>query len=248
MSSRASPTTPPSRSSVQIDRERASDLGVDITGLAESVQAVIDGREITDVFVADRAYPVKLLSTTNPINDPTDLENVFLKTTDGRFVPLSTIATLVERAVPPTLTREQQLRSVSITSGLAPDFALGDAYVEAQRIAEPILPPGSRIVPLAEAATLGEQSSGMMVVFGFALVIILLVLAAQFESFVSAIIIMATVPLGLACAVYALVLTNTSLNAYSQIGLLSARWRHGQERHPHCGIRQPTPRSWIGPA
>ncbi len=206
--------------SVQIDRERASDLGVDITGLAESVQAVIDGREITDVFVADRAYPVKLLSTTNPINDPTDLENVFLKTTDGRFVPLSTIATLVERAVPPTLTREQQLRSVSITSGLAPDFALGDAYVEAQRIAEPILPPGSRIVPLAEAATLGEQSSGMMVVFGFALVIILLVLAAQFESFVSAIIIMATVPLGLACAVYALVLTNTSLNAYSQIGLV----------------------------
>lgn len=205
---------------VQIDRERASDLGIDITGLAEGVQAVIDGREIADVFVEDRAFAVKLLSTTNPINDPTDLENVFLKTTDGRFVPLSTIATLTERAVPPTLTREQQLRSVAITSSLAPEFALGDAYQEALRIAEPILPAGSRIVPLAEAATLGEQSSGMLLVFGFALVIILLVLAAQFESFVSAVIIMATVPLGLACAVYALILTNTTLNAYSQIGLV----------------------------
>jgi HAE1 family hydrophobic/amphiphilic exporter-1 len=205
---------------VQINRERASDLGIDVTGLAESVQAVLDGREIADVFIDDRSYAVKLLSTTNPINDPTDLENIFLKTTDGRFVPLSTIATLTERAVPPTLTREQQLRSVSITSSLAPEFALGSAWAEAQRIAAPILPAGARLLPLAEAATLGETSSGMLIVFGFALVIILLVLAAQFESFVSAAIIMATVPLGLACAVYALIFTGTSLNAYSQIGLV----------------------------
>ncbi|RFC66913.1 MULTISPECIES: efflux RND transporter permease subunit [Mesorhizobium] len=205
---------------VRIDRERAADLGIDITGLAEGVQAVLDGREIADVFIEDRSYPVKLLSTTNPINDPTDLENVFLKTSDGRFVPLATIASLEEIAVPPTLTREQQLRSVAITSNLADNFALGDAYKDVQRISESLLPAGSYIIPLAEAATLGETSTGMLAVFGFALVIILLVLAAQFESFVSAIIIMATVPLGLACAIYALLLTNTSLNAYSQIGLV----------------------------
>jgi len=204
----------------RVDRERAADLGIDITGLAEGVQAVLDGREIADVFIDDRSYPVKLLSTTNPINDPTDLENVFLKTSDGRFVPLSTIATLQEIAVPPTLTREQQLRSVAITSNLADNFALGDAYKDVLRLSEPLLPAGSYIIPLAEAATLGETSTGMLAVFGFALIIILLVLAAQFESFVSAIIIMATVPLGLACAVYALLLTNTSLNAYSQIGLV----------------------------
>ncbi|MBX3598009.1 MAG: efflux RND transporter permease subunit [Rhizobiaceae bacterium] len=205
---------------VRIDRERAADLGIDITGLAEGVQAVLDGREIADVFIEDRAYPVKLLSTSNPINDPTDLENIFLRTSDGRFVPLSTIASLEEMAVPPTLTREQQLRSVAITSNLADNFALGDAYKDVLRLAEPHLPAGSYILPLAEAATLGETSTGMLAVFGFALIIILLVLAAQFESFVSAIIIMATVPLGLACAVYALLLTNTSLNAYSQIGLV----------------------------
>ncbi len=206
--------------SVKIDRERASDLGIDISGLSEAVQAMLDGREIDDVFIDDRSYAVKLVSTTNPINDPTDLENIFLKTSDSRFVPLSTIATLTEQAVPPSLSREQQLRSVAITSNLSPGFALGDALTRAREVAEPLLPPGARIEPLAEAATLGESNSSMLTIFAFALVVILLVLAAQFESFVSAIIIMATVPLGLACAVFALLLTGTSLNAYSQIGLV----------------------------
>ncbi|MEX0954910.1 MAG: efflux RND transporter permease subunit [Rhizobiaceae bacterium] len=206
--------------SVSIDRERASEIGIDIAGFAEAMQAMLDGRQIGTVFVNDRSFAVKLVSTTNPINDPTDLENVFLKTGDGRFVPISTIATLTEQAVPPSLKREQQMRSVAISSGLAPDFALGSAYERALQIAEPHLPPGARIIPLAEAATLGEASSSMLTIFGFAVVIILLVLAAQFESFISAIIIMATVPLGLACAVFALLLTGTSLNVYSQIGLV----------------------------
>ncbi|UCI21124.1 efflux RND transporter permease subunit [Mesorhizobium sp. B2-1-8] len=212
------PTQP--QLSVAIDRERASDLGIDISGLANTMQAMLDGNDVVDVYIADRSYGVKLVSTTNPINDPTDLENVFLKTADGRFVPMSTIATLTERAVPPSLSREQQQPSVAITSNLSGNFALGDALARAQEIATPLLPPGSRILPLAEAATLGETNSAMITIFGFALVIILLVLAAQFESFVSAVIIMATVPLGLACAIFALLLSGTSLNAYSQIGLV----------------------------
>lgn len=212
------PTQP--QLAVILDRKRASDLGIDITGLADTMQAMLDGNEIGNVYIADRSYDVKLVSTTNPINDPTDLENIFLKSADGRYVPMSTIATLTERAVPPSLTREQQQPSVAITSNLRGDFALGDALDEAQRIAAPLLSSGARILPLAEAATLGETNSGMITIFGFALVIILLVLAAQFESFVSAVIIMATVPLGLACAIFALILSGTSLNAYSQIGLV----------------------------
>ncbi len=212
------PTQP--QLAVAIDRERASDLGIDITGLAATMQAMLDGNDIGDVYIGDRAYGVKLVSTTNPINDPTDLENIFLKTGDGRYVPMSTIATLTEKAVPPTLEREQKQPSVAVTTGLADDFALGDALARVQEIAAPLMPAGARLLPLAEAATLGETNSGMLTIFGFALVIILLVLAAQFESFVSAIIIMATVPLGLACAIIAMVLTGTSLNAYSQIGLV----------------------------
>jgi HAE1 family hydrophobic/amphiphilic exporter-1 len=206
--------------SVRIDRERASDLGISIAGLSETIQAMLDGREIGSVFIEDRSYDVKLISATHPINDPTDLENIFVKARDGRFVPMSTIATLTEHAVAPSLAREQQQRAVAITAELVGDFALGEAYQVAQEVAAPHMPPGSRIVPLAEAATLQETSGGMAIVFGFAIVIILLVLAAQFESFVSAAIIMATVPLGLACAVFALLMTGTSLNVYSQIGLV----------------------------
>ena len=206
--------------SVSINRERATDLGIDISGLAETLQAVLDGREVAQVFIRDRAYPVKIVSTTSPINDPTDLESIFLKTSDGRMVPMSTIATLEEKAVAPSLSREQQLRAVSITAGLVPDFALGDAYDELVKLAEPVLLPGMRVIPLAEAATLDQSSRDIMATFAVAIIVVLLVLAAQFESFVSALIIMATVPLGLACAVVAMKFTGGTFNVYSQIGLV----------------------------
>ncbi len=205
--------------SIAIDRERAFDLGIDIDGLGNTIQAMLDGRKIGSVFIDDRSVDVKLVSTTNPVNDPTDLENIYIKAGDGRFVPLSVIATLKEQAVPPSLSREDQLRSVGVNAALG-NVALGEAYERAQTIAEPFLEPGMRLVPLGEAAALGETANSMLIIFGFALVIILLVLAAQFESFTSAIIIMATVPLGLACAVFAMLLTGTSLNVYSQIGLV----------------------------
>jgi len=206
--------------SVRIDRERASDLGVNIDGLAEALQALLDGREVAQVFIEDRSYPVKLMSTNNPINDPTDLESIYLKAGDGRIVPMSTIATLEEKAVAPDLRRESQMRSVSITAGLTPGFALGAAWDEAVLLAEPLMPAGVRIIPLAEAATLDQSSRDMLITFGIAIVVVLLVLAAQFESFVSAFIIISTVPLGLACAVFAMAMTGGSLNVYSQIGLV----------------------------
>ncbi len=205
---------------IEVDRTRASDLGIDIAGLGEALQAVLDGRTVGAVFLEDKSFDIKMLSTQTPVNDPGDLERIFVQAGDGQMVPISTFVTLTERAVAPELSREEQMRSVPITAGLTPDLALGDALAEVRRLAADILPPDSRIVPLAEAATLGEASSGLLVTFGFALIIVLLVLAAQFESFVSAVIVMATVPLGLACAVFALLLTGGSLNVYSQIGLV----------------------------
>ncbi|CCF19837.1 AcrB/AcrD/AcrF family protein [Pseudorhizobium banfieldiae] len=206
--------------SVAIDRERASDLGIDITGLSAAMQALLEGRSIVDVFVEGEALPVKLTSNTQPIDDPTDLENIFLKAADGKIVPMSTIATLQEGAVAPELNREQQLAAVSFSGNLRDGVTLGDAVQAVEEMAEPLLPAGARLMPLAEAATLEENSSGMLMTFGFAIAIIFLVLAAQFESVLSSLIIMSTVPLGLACAVFALILTGTSLNVYSQIGLV----------------------------
>ena len=205
---------------INVDRARASDLGIDIDGLGAALQAVLDGTKIDSVFIDDRSYDVKLTSTTNPVRDPTDLENLFLQTRSGEMVPMSTVVTLEERAIAPELDREAQMRSVAITAGLSDGLALGDAYTMAQKMAAPLLPPGSRLLPLSDTATLGETSHGLVLTFGFAVLVVFLVLAAQFESFVSAFIVMATVPLGLGCAMVAMVLTGVSLNVYSQIGLV----------------------------
>jgi HAE1 family hydrophobic/amphiphilic exporter-1 len=205
---------------VEVDRRRASDLGIPIEGLGEALQGMLDGRTVATAFVDDASYDVKMLSTATPVNDPTDLENIFVRTASGAMVPVSTIVALEERAVPPELGREDQQRAVSVTASLAPGVALGDALARAEALAAETLPEGGRIVPLSEAATLAETSSGLFITFGFALLVVFLVLAAQFESFVSALIVMATVPFGLACAVFALLLTGASLNVYSQIGLV----------------------------
>ncbi|WGV16094.1 efflux RND transporter permease subunit [Fuscovulum ytuae] len=205
---------------LEVDRARASDLGVSIEGLGEALQAVLDGRTVGTVFIGDRSHDIQMISTTDPVNDPSDLERVFMRSASGENVPISAFVRLEERAVAPELGREAQMRSVPITAGLTPDLALGPALQEVERLASDILPAGSRVVPLAEAAALGETGSGILLTFGFAILIVFLVLAAQFESFVSAVIVMSTVPLGLACAVFALILTGGSLNVYSQIGLV----------------------------
>jgi HAE1 family hydrophobic/amphiphilic exporter-1 len=181
---------------------------------------VLDGRTVGTVFLHDESFDIKLVSTADPVNDPGDLERVFVRAGDGKMVPVSTFVRLTERAIAPELSREAQMRSVPVSAGLTPALPLGAAVAEVNRLAAAVLPPDSRIVPLGEAATLNETSSGLLLTFGFAILIVFLVLAAQFESFVSAVIVMATVPLGLACAVYALVLTGGSLNVYSQIGLV----------------------------
>ncbi len=206
--------------SILIDRERANDIGIPIEGLAAAMQSVLDGREIGKVFVNDRTIDLKLVSTTHPINDPTDLANIFLKAQDGRIVPMSSIATVSEKAVAPSLGREQKQRAINVSASLSESLSLRAGMQKFDALASEFLPEGSRTIPMAEAATLNETSSGLLITFGFAIIVVLLVLAAQFESFVSSFIIMFTVPFGLASAVFALHLTGTSLNVYSQIGLV----------------------------
>ncbi|MCF8487474.1 MAG: efflux RND transporter permease subunit [Rhodobacteraceae bacterium] len=205
---------------IEVDRDRSSDLGVNIDGLGEALQAVLDGRTVGTVFIDDRSFEIKMVSTADPVNDPGDLERIFVQAGNGEMVPISSFVRLQERAVAPELARETQMRSVEISAALTPELSLGDAFEQVQSIAAEVLPEGQRIVPLAEAATLSETSFGLLITFGFAILVVFLVLSAQFESFVSAVIIMATVPLGLACAIFALLLTGGSLNVYSQIGLV----------------------------
>ncbi|WP_284165387.1 efflux RND transporter permease subunit [Frigidibacter sp. SD6-1] len=205
---------------VTVDRARATDLGIDIAGLGPAIEALIDGRKVGQVFLGDKSYDISLTSGSEPVNDPGDLERLFVKAGDGQMVPLSSFVTLEERPVAPDLQREGLMRAVPVSAGLTPDLSLGAALDRVRALAPEVLAEGMRIVPLAEAKLLETSQSGTLITFGFALLVVLLVLAAQFESVVSALIVMATVPLGLACAVFALLLTGGSLNVYSQIGLV----------------------------
>ncbi|MBX4335396.1 efflux RND transporter permease subunit [Bartonella raoultii] len=205
---------------IEINREKASDLGIDITNLGYTLQTMLDGKKIGSVYVNDHSYDVKLTSRKNPMKSPRDLENIFLKTKGNQYVPLSVIASLHEKATVPQLKREKRMSAVVLSANLAPGVTLGSAYQTVQEIAAPLLSKGNYVVPLGAAETLNETSSNFMIVFGIAFVIILLVLAAQFESFISGFIIMATVPLGIGCAMIAMFLSGVSLNIYSQIGLI----------------------------
>ena len=117
---------------VEIDRTRAEDLGVAIDGLGEAFQAVLDGRTVGTLFLDDDSFDIRLVASSDPVNDPGDLERIFVPSRDGLMVPVSSFATLTERAVAPELGREAQRRSVPISASLTPDFALGAAMTEMQ--------------------------------------------------------------------------------------------------------------------
>ncbi|RBO52212.1 AcrB/AcrD/AcrF family protein [Rhodovulum sp. BSW8] len=205
---------------VEVDRTRAADLGIDISGLGEALRAFLNGRSVVSVFVGDQNYDVQLVSSAEPVDDPGDLENIFVKSAGGRMVPMSTFVRLEERPVAPDLDRLDQSRAVSISADLGPGQSLGGAFERIVQLSDGLLSDDNRILPKGAAATMDETNSGLLLIFGFAIAVVFLVLAAQFESFISAIVVMATVPLGLACAIFALLVTGQSLNVYSQIGLV----------------------------
>lgn len=205
---------------LDIDRQRANELGIDLGALTATLQAMLNGSSAGSVFIEDRSVDIIVLSSTQPIQDPSDLENIMIRGKGGVMLPMSTIVTLQEQAVAPSLSRVQQMRSVSISASLTEGFALGDAWVAAQQISSPFVADNMALLPLGEAATLSETNAALFITFAFALLVVYLVLAAQFESFMSAWVVIFTVPFGLACAVFALLISGVSLNIYSQIGLV----------------------------
>ncbi len=205
---------------VRMDRDRARELGISLDDAASFVRMALDGTEIAEIHEGDVAVPVMMALGGQPLNDTGDLENLFVRTADGNMMPLSTVITIEETAVAPQLTREAQMRAVPISVPLSEGYSIEQAVQDLRQTGQEVLPPGTEIVLLAEAALLEETSSGMGLVFIFAIVVVFLVLAAQFESFVSSIIILATVPVGVAAAVVAIGLTGGTLNVYSQIGII----------------------------
>ncbi len=206
--------------SVAIDRRRASDLGVAIADLATTLRSLVDTDEVAELTVNDDRVPIVLQATRGAIDDPSDLQNLFVSGHGGRLVPLSQLVSFREYAVAAELDRHGQRRAVEIFADLAEGYALRAAVNSVKRVADQEISPRFGLLFLDEAAALDETSSGVAATYMVALVIVFLVLVAQFESVTSALVVLFTVPFGVCAAIFALALTGTSINIYSQIGIL----------------------------
>ena len=206
--------------SVEIDRERSSDLNIPLEDVAQTLRVMVDGARIVDLNADDQTIPIILEAGSDKIRDPNDLVNLYVRSQSGALVPLSSLVRLDERGVAGQLDRREQRRAIEIDFEIQPGFAMQTAVDDLFALAGEVLPDSVTLITRGEAAALAETNRETLVTYGFALLIVFLVLVAQFEGITSALVIMAIVPFGLAAAIAALFVTGTSLNIYSQVGLV----------------------------
>ncbi|MDX1678919.1 efflux RND transporter permease subunit, partial [Arsukibacterium sp.] len=212
------PTQPQLR--VNIDRRRAAELGVPLSDIAATLRVAINGDDLADLNVGDQSVPIILQAAASSVTDPSDLANLYVGSRLGGLVPLSSLATISEEGVAAELERQAQRRAIEMEMQLPPDLPLDQAVEQLRSLAQQSLPSNIGLVFLGEALTFEETAREVTMTYVLAFIIVLLVLAAQFESANSAVVVMATVPFGIAAALFTLFLTGTSINIYSQIGLV----------------------------
>ena len=212
------PTQPQLR--VSIDRRRAEELGVAFDDVSRTLRAAINGDDIVDLNVGDQAVPIILQASNRNSLDPASILNLYVSSTKGGLVPLSSVAFVTEEGVAAELERHAQRRAIELEMELPAEVTIEQAVTSIRALANNTLPAGIGVVFLGEALTFQETNQQVMLTYLLAFLIVLLVLAAQFESFNSAFVVMLTVPFGIAAAIYALYFTGTSINIYSQIGLV----------------------------
>jgi len=205
---------------VQIDRQRAADLGVSVEDIGRTLELMFGEREVSTFVSRGDEYPVIIRARAEDRATPNDLTNTFIRATNGELVALSSFVSLTESAAPQALNRFDRLRSITIQSGLAPGVSIGQGLETLEQIVRENLPAEARIGYSGQSRDFKDSSSAIYVTFAMALLVVFLVLAAQFESWINPFIIMLTVPLAVTGGLAALVLTGQSLNIYSQIGMI----------------------------
>ena len=205
---------------VDIDRNRASDLGVSVRDIGETLQTLLGSRVVTTYTERGELYDVILQAQAGDRSTPRDLSNVFVRSSRDRLIPLANLVTLTDVAGPSELRRLDRMRAITIQAALAPGYTLGEALNYLEETAKPLLQPNMRTGYRGESRDFRESSSALYVTFIFSIVIVFLVLAAQFESFVNPFVILLSVPLAITGALGALLLADVSINVYSQIGMI----------------------------
>ncbi|MEX2520081.1 MAG: efflux RND transporter permease subunit [Paracoccaceae bacterium] len=206
---------------ISIDRARADDLDISAELVASTLQTMLASREVTSFVSRGREYPVLLQAEEDDRRNPSDISNIFIRGGDGvSLVPLGALVKMEENAAAPSLRRYDRLPSIQLSAALSEGYDLGAALTFLEDTARGTLPGEASLGYEGQSRAFKDTAAGAGFVFGMALLIVFLVLAAQFESFIHPIAIMLTVPLGLAGAIYAMALGGLSLNVYSQIGVI----------------------------
>ncbi|MCC7015744.1 MAG: efflux RND transporter permease subunit, partial [Rhodospirillales bacterium] len=206
---------------INVDRDKAAEIGVDIETLGRTLETMLGGRQVTRFKREGKQYDVVVQVADLDRRNPDDLTRIHVRARSGEMVPLSGLVRLEEQVAPQSLNHFNQLRSATLSATLAPGYTLGDALAFLDKAAAEILPPTARVDYNGQSREFKESSAGLAMTFALALAFIYLVLAAQFESFSDPFIIMLTVPFSMAGALLALKLSGGTLNIYSQVGLVT---------------------------
>jgi multidrug efflux pump len=205
---------------VNIDRARAADQGLEVATLGQTLETVLGERQVSTFTERGEQYDVILKGDPAELGTRADLNKVFVRTQGGSLQPLTSFLSLDEIGVASELGRVDRIRSVTLSATLAPDFALGNAVAFAKSKLAEILPAEARISFLGDAREYTEGGNAILFVFLLALLVVFLVLAAQFESWQLPFIVMTTVPLALLGALLTLWISGTSVNLYSQLAMI----------------------------
>jgi len=212
------PTSP--RLSVQIDRDKAASLGVSAQSIGRALETMFGSRRATTYIKNGQEYDVILQSQLEQRRSIADLDQLQVRTQSGTLVPLSTVVTTQLRGDTPDRPRVDRLRSVTLTSQLSAGYTVADAVKFYQDEAAARPSPGVSIKWGGQAKDYLEASGAVGIAFGLALLLVFLVLAAQFESWIHPAVIMLTVPLAVLGGLFGLLMTGSTINTYSQIGLI----------------------------
>jgi multidrug efflux pump len=205
---------------VTIDRLKAGELGISILDISNTLQLALSGRRFGYFIRNGKQYEVIGQVDRKDRDAPLDLKSFYLRSKTGQLIQLDNLVTISETATPPTIYHYNRLKSAIVSAGLANGKTLGDGIKEMERISKKVLDESFTTSLSGSSRDFAESSSNTQNAFLLALVLIFLVLAAQFESFIDPLIIMITVPLALAGAVISLSVFGQSLNIFSQIGII----------------------------
>ncbi|MDL2297475.1 efflux RND transporter permease subunit, partial [Bacteroidales bacterium OttesenSCG-928-E04] len=205
---------------MHIDRDKAALLGVSTRDIGQTLQYALSGQRLGYFYMNGKQYQILAEINRQQRNTPLDLKSIYVKSLNGNMVQLDNLVTLEEAVAPPTLYRFNRFNSATVSAGLSPGYTLGDGVDEMDRIAKEVLDDTFRTALTGESREFRESSSSLMFAFILAIILIILILSAQFESFKDPFVIMFTVPLAVTGALLFMWLLDVTMNIYSQIAII----------------------------